>query len=115
METEPSVETWLAQTKFSPPRLRESLIPRPRLVAALEAALTQCPLTLVSAPAGCGKTTLLSDFRFPIADFGSGTRDVAIANRQPVLSVAEGSPIANRAAWLSLDDEDNDPARFLAA
>ncbi len=58
---------------------------RPRLMERLQAILT-CRLTLVSAPAGFGKTTLVSEW-------------VAGCER-PV-------------AWLSLDEGDNDPARFL--
>jgi LuxR family maltose regulon positive regulatory protein len=81
---------WLAETRLSPPRLRDDLIVRPRLLKALDLAIAAHPLTLLAAPAGYGKTTLLS----------------AIANHK--------SQIANRAAWLSLEDADNDPARFLA-
>jgi hypothetical protein len=46
-------------TKLTPPRLPGMLVPRERLLVALDAALTT-PLTLVSAAAGWGKTTLLS-------------------------------------------------------
>jgi LuxR family maltose regulon positive regulatory protein len=80
---------WLAQTKLSPPRLREDVIPRQRLLDAQHAALTSHALTLISAPAGYGKTTLLA----------------ALPHTFPDLSLA----------WLSLDAEDNDPARFVAA
>ncbi|NIS83353.1 MAG: LuxR family transcriptional regulator, partial [Anaerolineales bacterium] len=58
----------------------------PRLIEQLNAGL-QRKLTLISAPAGFGKTTLLSEW---VAGCG-----------RPV-------------AWLSLDEGDNDPARFLA-
>lgn len=58
---------WLVQTKLHPPRLREDVVPRPRLVEALRQALTTHPLTLLSAPAGYGKTTLLAQ---AILDFG---------------------------------------------
>lgn len=81
---------WLVETRLSPSRLRDDLLARSRLLQALELAIAVHPLTLLSAPAGYGKTTLLS----------------AIANRE--------LPIAIRAAWLSLEDADNDPARFLA-
>jgi LuxR family maltose regulon positive regulatory protein len=100
MDTQaPEQPDWLVQTKLHPPLLREDVIPRPRLLAALRQALTSHPLTLLSAPAGYGKTTLLADFGFRISDFG-------IHNLQ--------SAIRNRLAWLTLDEEDNDPARFLA-
>ncbi|MFQ5858013.1 MAG: LuxR C-terminal-related transcriptional regulator [Anaerolineae bacterium] len=99
---------WLAQTKLHPPLLHEDVIPRPRLLDALHHALTSYPLTLVSAPAGYGKTTLLSDFGFRISDFGLGrTDDDQIRNPQ--------SAIRNRVAWLTLDEEDNDTTRFLTA
>jgi LuxR family maltose regulon positive regulatory protein len=60
-------------------------VPRPQLAARLDASLSH-PLTLVAAPAGFGKTTLVSTW----------------ARRQP-------TPVA----WLSLDEGDNDPVRFL--
>ena len=66
-----------------PPRLNAVL--RPRLIERLNAVLHR-KLTLISASAGFGKTTLLSEW-------------VAVCE-QPV-------------AWLSLDEEDNDPTRFL--
>lgn len=45
--------------RFTAPRLRADLVPRPRLQAALAAALQHQPLVLLSAPAGCGKTVAL--------------------------------------------------------
>jgi len=51
----------LLSTKFHAPACSSPLIPRPRLTALLDVGLTG-PLTLVSAPAGCGKTTLLSNW-----------------------------------------------------
>jgi LuxR family maltose regulon positive regulatory protein len=77
----------LLLTKLSVPSARPSLVPRPRLSERLDEGLG-CKLTLVSAPAGFGKTTLLS--MWLVASYGSG-RSVA---------------------WLSLDPADNDPARF---
>jgi len=61
-------------------------VSRPRLVERLNAGLHR-KLTLVSAPAGFGKTTLLSEW-------------VASTKRS--------------VAWVSLDEGDNDPARFLS-
>jgi LuxR family maltose regulon positive regulatory protein len=63
-------------------------VPRPRLIERLDAGLHR-KLTLVSAPAGFGKTTLLSEW-------GADYRKSKI-----------------RVIWLSLDAGDNDPARFL--
>jgi LuxR family maltose regulon positive regulatory protein len=54
------METLLLQTKLYISLLRPNLIPRPRLVERLNAGLHR-KLTLVSAPAGFGKTTLLSE------------------------------------------------------
>jgi LuxR family transcriptional regulator, maltose regulon positive regulatory protein len=77
----------LLLTKLSVPSSRLSLVPRPRLGERLDEGLGR-KLTLISAPAGFGKTTLLS--AWPDAPSG---------NDRPV-------------AWLSLDPGDNDPARF---
>src|SRR5579859_265895 len=76
----PAAARFLA-TKLHPPSARPNRISRPRLLARLDEGR---PLTLVAAPAGFGKTTLLSDWA-----------------RQN-----------SKVAWLSLDDDDNDPARF---
>ena len=75
----------ILQTKLSIPPLRTDLVQRQRLFEVLNQGL-QRKLTLVSAPPGFGKTTLLMAW----------TRIC-------------GRP----AAWLSLDDSDNDPVRFL--
>ena len=76
----------LLQTKLYVPGLRPSLILRPHLIEQLNAGLDG-KLTLISAPAGFGKTTLVSEW---IAD---GERPFA---------------------WLSLDERDSDLTRFLA-
>ena len=82
----PAVRSPLLSTKLFLPRLRPGLVARPQLVQMLAAAAT-APLTLVSAPAGFGKTTLVA----------------AWVQQQPL-----------PAGWLSLDTGDNDPNRFLA-
>jgi LuxR family transcriptional regulator, maltose regulon positive regulatory protein len=77
----------LLATKFYVPPPRPKVVNRPRLIERLdEGFLLGRKLTLVSAPVGYGKTTLVSEW-------------VAYCKR-PV-------------AWLSLDEGDNDPARFL--
>jgi LuxR family maltose regulon positive regulatory protein len=76
----------LLSTKLNIPRPRHDLVPRPRLVQRLNDGLDR-KLTLISAPAGFGKTTLLSEW--------------AAGAERPI-------------AWLSLGKGDNDPARFLA-
>src|SRR5215208_2309059 len=73
-------------TKLYIPPPPPKVVHRPRLVTRLNAGLHR-KLTLISAPAGFGKTTLLSAW-------------LALCGR-PV-------------AWLSLDEEDSDPTRFLA-
>jgi LuxR family maltose regulon positive regulatory protein len=81
----------LATKLFIPP-LRRQAVSRPRLIARLlEGQRAGAKLTLVCAPAGFGKTTLLSEW---IAD--TQRRDPRV-----------------RVGWLSLDESDNDPSRFL--
>ena len=72
-------------TKLYVPPPSPTVVPRPRLLERLNAGLHR-KLTLIAAPAGFGKTTLVSAW--------------AAACHQPV-------------AWLSLDAGDNDPTRFL--
>jgi LuxR family maltose regulon positive regulatory protein len=89
--------TPLLETKLHMPRARPELVSRPRLVERLDAGLWQDrefarTLTLISAPAGFGKTTLLSEWGHAL---GRATAPRAIA-------------------WLSLDETDSDLTRFLA-
>jgi len=101
-------------TKLYIPPIRptSSLVARPRLIERLnDGPRSGRKLTLISAPAGFGKTTLASDwvshFRFPILDFGlDSSEETSIQNPK--------SKIQNRVAWLSLDEGDNDPTRFLS-
>jgi LuxR family maltose regulon positive regulatory protein len=72
------------QTKLHIPFLRSNLVPRPRLIEHLNAGLGQ-RLILISAPAGYGKTTLIVEW--------------LLSTKMP-------------AAWVSLDEGDNDPIRF---
>src|SRR5260370_18746179 len=59
MNTSTRIQSQLLATKFYVPTASGTLISRPRLNALLDKGLTH-PFTLVSAPAGFGKTTLLS-------------------------------------------------------
>jgi len=83
-------------TKLYIPPPRPKIVLRPRLIEQLNEGL-QRKLTLISAPAGFGKTTLVSEW---------------ISTFTPCpLPFGEGAGV--RAAWLSLDEGDNDPTRFL--
>jgi LuxR family maltose regulon positive regulatory protein len=90
------MEAPLLQTKLYIPPARPELVPRLRLVEQLNEGLHR-KMTLISAPAGFGKTTLASEWVDHLR-----------------LDAAKVSQIENRIAWLSLDESDNDPVRFLA-
>ena len=93
----------LLTTKLYIPPIRPELVSRPRLIEQLNAGL-HCKLTLVSAPAGFGKTTLFSEW--------------ATQCRRPVawVTLDEGEPMARllRRA-LSRGIAPNYVARLLAA
>src|SRR3981081_1881501 len=77
--------TTILATKLYIPRLRPTVINRSRLIERLNEGLHR-NLVLISAPAGFGKTTLVSEW--------------VVGCQRP-------------AAWLSRDEGDNDPTRFL--
>src|SRR6266480_4562014 len=79
-----SMSTPLLATKLYIPPPRPNAVPRTRLIARLNEGLHR-KLTLIAAPAGFGKTTLVGAW-------------VALCGRQ--------------VAWLSLDNADNDPTRY---
>jgi len=80
------VATPLLTTKLNIPLARPQLVNRPRLIERLQEGLNY-NFVLISAPAGFGKTTLLSEWA---------------RQNQPQISTT----------WLSLDAGDNDPVRF---
>src|SRR5512136_2435760 len=96
-------------TKLYIPAARPELVPRPRLIERLNAGLrAACKLILISAPPGFGKTTLLSAWvseRMNASREGGGMKKA-----QP----SAFCPHPSHVAWLSLDESDNDPTRFLA-
>jgi LuxR family maltose regulon positive regulatory protein len=98
--------------KLQPPRLPADLVHRARLLARLDAGL-HCALTVISAPAGFGKSTLVASWLASLAE-----RQKAKGKRQNERSDALSllpftfSLLPFQAAWLSLDSGDNDPARF---
>jgi LuxR family maltose regulon positive regulatory protein len=82
-------------TKLFIPTIRPNLVSRPRLIEQLDRGLYQNQtfgrkLTLISAPAGFGKTTLVTEWLQTL-----------------------GENLKTRIAWLSLDEGDNDPTGFL--
>ncbi|MGB7540302.1 MAG: LuxR C-terminal-related transcriptional regulator [Anaerolineales bacterium] len=111
------MSTPLLATKFFFPSIRSDIVPRPRLIQLLDNNLIKAggfsrKLTLVSAPAGYGKTTLIAEWLEPSEKGGGRTIDV-----QPVPCQKEGSstglPLRIKSAWLQLDEADNDPRRFI--
>ena len=79
---------FILTTKLYIPQSHPTLVNRPHLIEQLDACL-HCQLTIISAPAGFGKTTLIATW------------------------VKETKNASNRFAWVSLDQNDNDPGRFL--
>jgi LuxR family maltose regulon positive regulatory protein len=89
----------LLKTKLSVPpvRPRERMVRRPRLIEKLnDGPRLGRKLSLISAPAGFGKTTLVSEW----------------VHRRGAVTAPLPTPL--RVAWLSLDEGDNDPTRFLS-
>jgi len=79
--------TPILATKLYVPPLRLGIVSRPHLIERLSGGLAKgCKLTLISASAGFGKTTLVSEW--------------VAKNKIPVV-------------WLSLDEGDSDPVRFI--
>src|SRR4051812_34882470 len=83
--TNPAAGTFFLRTKLLPPRPAPEILARPRLIERLRGNLA-LPITLVTANAGSGKTTLVADF----------------------LRKQEGPYV-----WYQLDHTDADPAVFL--
>jgi LuxR family maltose regulon positive regulatory protein len=94
----------LLRTKLAPPRLHTAFVARPSLLARIDAGLTR-KLTLISTPAGFGKTTLVAEW-LRRNDERRTTNDEGPAQRSS-LSVHRF-----KVAWVSLDAGDNDPVRF---
>jgi LuxR family transcriptional regulator, maltose regulon positive regulatory protein len=97
----------LLATKLHIPRPSGTLIPRPRLLARLNAGL-RGPLTVIAAPAGFGKTTLLASWLAPRTE-GRGLRTELVATSPS----PQSSVLTARTAWLALDAGDNDPTIFV--
>jgi LuxR family transcriptional regulator, maltose regulon positive regulatory protein len=99
-------------TKLYLPAPRPERVPRPRLVERLHEGLAAGhKLTLLSASAGFGKTTLLSEW---IGDFRLANEDFRLTVGSAFPHSNQKSKINNlKSCWLSLDEADSDPARFL--
>ena len=80
----------LLETKLYRPRVRRQTVQRERLMNLLDRGI-ESSLTIVAAPAGFGKSTLLSAW---------------------VAARSSDADSVRAVAWLSLDDGDNDPASF---
>ena len=86
------MSTTILTTKLNVPPPRADWILRPRLIEQLDQGL-RTKLTLVSAPAGFGKSTLVTSWLHTLGD---------------------RLPAPPRLAWLSLEEDDAGPLRFLA-
>jgi len=83
----PKPPTWYVETKLHPPLVRQDTFRRPNLEQQLCRFVTTHPLTLLSAPAGYGKTTLLAALPSLLPEY----------------------PLV----WITLETEDNDPTLFI--
>jgi LuxR family transcriptional regulator, maltose regulon positive regulatory protein len=97
----------LLRTKLALPRLRSALVRREALLARLDEGLNH-KLTLLSAPAGFGKTTLVRQWLASRSEGRGLSSEADTTSLSPQFS-ALGPP----AAWLSLDSGDDDPVRFM--
>jgi LuxR family maltose regulon positive regulatory protein len=105
------MSTPLLATKLYIPAPRPNIVPRQHLVERLNEGL-HCKLTLISAPAGFGKTILVGEW---VASLSSELR--VKSSELPRLELILNSQLSTlnyRVAWLSLDEADADPARFLS-
>ena len=91
MAASPDTTAWNAAplTKFRAPRIRRDVVMRPVLLERLKSAVDSYPLTLVCAPGGFGKTTLLAQ-------------------------LAAGTEPGNVLLWATVDEDDNERQRFFA-
>jgi ATP/maltotriose-dependent transcriptional regulator MalT len=86
----------LLSTKLYIPRPRQELVHRPRLMEKLDQGAYR-KLVLISAPAGFGKTTLVIEWLNHLSKPGKDKKH-----------------FKHKITWLSLDERDNDPVRFLS-
>jgi LuxR family maltose regulon positive regulatory protein len=86
---EESLPLTLLAAKLAPPDLAQGTVARPRLTGLLSRAVQRSPLTLLSGPAGSGKTVLAASW-------------------------CRAAGAGKAVGWLTLDDYDDDPATFWA-
>jgi LuxR family maltose regulon positive regulatory protein len=102
----------LLTTKLYIPPVRPEWVSRPRLIERLNAGIHR-KLVLISAPAGFGKTTLLSAW----IHSGVSSREYGVGKEYEPAGEVSLTPYSAlptpRFAWLSLDEGDNDLTRFL--
>jgi LuxR family transcriptional regulator, maltose regulon positive regulatory protein len=97
-------------TKLYIPPPQPNIVLRPRLIERMNEGLsTGSKLSLISAPAGFGKTTLVSEWVHQKDESGKGRDE---SGTPPHPSSFNLPP--SKVAWLSLDEGDSDPNRFLA-
>ena len=105
------VSASILMTKLYIPPPPPKVVVRTRLIERLDEGLSQgSKLSLISAPAGFGKTTLVSEWVYDLR-FMTGDLRLHVANATKIVN--QKSEIQNRVAWLSLDEGDSDPTRFL--
>jgi LuxR family transcriptional regulator, maltose regulon positive regulatory protein len=94
-------------SKLHPPHLPSTLVARPDLFARLDTGIAH-KLTLLSTPAGFGKTTAISQWLTE--------RNTHPISAEPPMAAEETPHLTNalyqQAAWVALDAGDNDPVRF---
>lgn len=95
----------LFQTKLYLPQVDHNYIERPQLIDHLNRGLDR-KLTVITAPAGYGKTTVVSQWLASrVSDSVSVRQKEAWSHKHP--------PLAASVAWLSLDEYDNDLHLFV--
>lgn len=92
------LEEELLATKLFVPQATHTLLSRPHLASLLDQCITR-PLTLVLAPAGFGKTTLVANW-------------LSQQYSKRATSASSRALVPNQFAWLSLEESDNQPVRF---